>query len=599
MQEQQTKQHAGESPAPKSPLLCIWGWAKEEHGGLICAVFCALIGVMLGMAPYFAAAQIIIDMLAGEKDLSVYLPWLGAGLIGYMARTILYNLALSLSHRATFSVLKNIRRKILEKLPKLPLGTVMDMSSGKMKQIIVDQVDGMETTLAHLFPEMTANLAGPLLILIYLFVLDWRMALLSVVTIPAGMLFMMSVMGSYSKNYEGAVKTTQEMNGTIVEYIGGIEVIKAFNQGKSSYAKFADRVKANAAYYYNWMKKSQFGISMGYSIVPAALIVILPAGWIWYRNGSLPVETFIMAIILSLGIAGPLIATMNFVDTLATVGTTVGSVNELLSAEEQKHGDAKEENSAEVFTGGSDIELSHVSFGYHGDQNILRDVSLSIPAGSITALVGPSGSGKSTIAKLIAGFWDVKDGRVSIGGVDEKKIPLKQLYDRVAFVSQDNYLFETSVRENIRMGNLSAADSEVEAAAKAAGCDLFIRSLEKGYETNVGGGGAHLSGGERQRIAIARAMLKDAPIVILDEATAYIDPENEALIQRAIAKLVRGKTVIVIAHRLSTVRDADKIIVVKDGQIEAAGKHEELRKKCPLYESMWQAHIGAKDGDAV
>ena len=215
------------------------------------------------------------------------------------------------------------------------------MSSGKMKQTIVDQVDGMETTLAHLFPEMTANIAGPVLILVYLFALDWRMALLSVVTIPVGMAFMMSVMGSYSKNYEGAVKTTQEMNGTIVEYIGGIEVIKAFNQGKSSYAKFADRVKANASYYYNWMKKSQFGISTAFSIVPAALIAILPVGWLLYRGGSLPVETFITVIILSLGIAGPLLAAMNFVDTLAQVGTTAGAVEELLMAEEQRHGEQR------------------------------------------------------------------------------------------------------------------------------------------------------------------------------------------------------------------------------------------------------------------
>ncbi len=577
----------------QNPLLRIWGWGKDEHGRLIGAVISALVAVVLGMLPYFAAAQVIIGMLAGEKNMSFYLPWLGMGLAGYAARTLLYNMALSISHKATFSILKTIRQKILAKLPKLPLGTVMDMQSGKMKQIIVDQVDGMETTLAHLFPELTANIAGPVMIIIYLFVLDWRMAFLSLVTIPVGMAFMMSVMGNYSKDYEGAVKTTQEMSGTVVEYINGIEVIKAFNQGKSSYAKFTDRVKANASYYYNWMKKSQLGVSTAYAIVPATLITILPVGWLWYRGGSLPIETFIMVIILSLGIAEPLIAAMNFVDTIATVGTTVASVDELLSAEEQQHGDK------EARIKGTDIELAHVSFGYHQDKNILRDVSLSIPAGSMTALVGPSGSGKSTIAKLIAGFWDVKDGTVSMGGVDEKKIPLKQLYDQVAFVSQDNYLFDESVRENIRMGRLSATDKEVEEAAMAAGCDAFIRTLEKGYETNVGGGGAHLSGGERQRIAIARAMLKDAPIVILDEATAYIDPENEAVIQKAIAKLVQGKTVIVIAHRLSTIKDADKIVVVKDGKIEAVGKHEELRKTCPLYESMWQAHIGAKDGDVA
>lgn len=575
------------------PLLRIWGWGKDEHGSLIFAVITAFIGVALGMLPYFSAAQIIIGMLAGETDLSVYLPWLGMGLAGYAARTLLYNMALSVSHKATFSILKTIRQKILEKLPRLPLGTVMDMSSGKMKQIIVDQVDGMETTLAHLFPEMTANVAAPVLILIYLFVLDWRMALLSIVSIPVGMAFMMSVMGNYSRDYEGAVKTTQEMNGTIVEYINGIEVIKAFNQGKSSYAKFTDRVRANASYFYNWMRRCQFGTAMGYAVAPASLITVLPVGWIWYMGGSLTMETFITVIILSLGVAGPLLAAMNFVDTLAIVGTTVASVDELLSAQEQQHGDK------EVSIKGTDIELSHVSFGYHEDKNILRDVSLSIPAGSMTALVGPSGFGKSTIAKLIAGFWDVRDGTVSLGGVDERKISLKQLYDQVAFVSQDNYLFDATVLENIRMGKLSATDKEVADVAKAAGCDAFIRTLEKGYETNVGGGGAHLSGGERQRIAIARAMLKDAPIVVLDEATAYIDPENEAVIQKAIARLVRGKTVIVIAHRLSTIKDADKIVVVKDGRIEASGKHEELRKSCPLYEAMWQAHIGAKDGDVA
>lgn len=577
----------------QNPLLRIWSWGKDEHGRLISAILGAFIGVAMGMLPYFAAAQIIIKILAGEKELSAYLMWLAIGLAGYAARTVLYNMALSISHKATFSILKNIRQKILAKLPKLPLGTVMDMSGGKMKQIIVDQVDGMETTLAHLFPEMTANVAAPILILIYLFVLDWRMALLSIVTIPVGMAFMMSVMGNYSRDYEGAVKTTQEMNGTIVEYINGIEVIKAFNQGKSSYAKFTDRVRANASYFYNWMRRCQFGTAMGYAVAPATLITILPVGWLWYSNGSLPMETFITVIILSLGIAGPLLAAMNFVDTLAIVGTTVASVDELLSAEEQHHGERQ------VQLSGIDIELSHVSFGYHEDKEILKDVSLSIPAGSMTALVGPSGSGKSTIAKLIAGFWDVKNGTVSMGGVDEKEIPLTQLYDQVAFVSQDNYLFDETVRENIRQGRLSATDKEVEAAAKAAGCDAFIRALEKGYETNVGAGGAHLSGGERQRIAIARAMLKRAPIVILDEATAYIDPENEAVIQKAIAKLVQGKTVIVIAHRLSTIKDADKIVVVKDGQIEASGKHEELRKNCPLYESMWQAHIGAKDGDVA
>lgn len=284
---------------------------------------------------------------------------------------------------------------------------------------------------------------------------------------------------------------------------------------------------------------------------------------------------------------------MGFIDNLAKISTTVADVDELLRGEEQQHGETQAK------LGTPEIAAEHISFSYHQGTEILHDVSLRIPAGSMTALVGPSGSGKSTLAKLIAGFWDVSGGKITLGGVDEREIPLTQLYDQVAFVSQDNYLFDDTVRENIRMGRLSATDAEIEAVAKAAGCDAFIRTLDRGYDTPVGGGGAHLSGGERQRIAIARAMLKDAPIVILDEATAYIDPENEAVVQKAVSRLVTGKTVIVIAHRLSTITGADQIAVVKDGNIEAVGRHEELLSSCPLYKDMWQAHIGTKDGDAA
>ena len=290
--------------------------------------------------------------------------------------------------------------------------------------------------------------------------------------------------------------------------------------------------------------------------------------------------------------AAPIVAAFNFVDTLAQVGTTVSQVDEILKAEEQVHGTRR------VAFENYNMEVKDVSFGYHNDREILHGVSLVVPQNSMTALVGPSGSGKSTLAKLIAGFWDVENGTITMGGHDLKEIPLDELYDQVAFVSQDNYLFDDTVRENIRMGRRDARDAEVEAAAHEAGCDSFIGELENGFDTVVGGGGAHLSGGERQRIAIARAMLKNAPIIILDEATAYIDPENEAVIQNAVAKLVKNKTVLVIAHRLSTITGADNIAVVKDGQIEAQGKHEQLLEHCALYREMWQAHIGAKDGDA-
>ena len=469
----------------------------------------------------------------------------------------------------------------------------MDTASGKLKQTIVDQVDSMETTLAHLFPEMTANIAAPVLTFLYLLVLDWRLALLGLAVFPVAFVFMMMVMGGYAKDYQGAVQATNEMSSTVIEYINGIEVIKAFNQGKKSYARLVDKVRANAQYYYDWMRRSQLGMSMAYAFFPAQMLTVLPFGWLFYTHGTLTVGTFITVIILSLGMSAPIVAAFNFVDTLAQVGTTVGQVDEILQAEEQVHADAP------VTFADHSMEMRDVSFSYHDGQEILHDVSLRVPQKGVTALVGPSGSGKSTLAKLLAGFWDVRSGSITMGGHDLKDIPLPQLYDQVAFVSQDNYLFDDTVRENIRMGRQGATDDEVEAAACAAGCDGFIRTLEHGYDTVVGGGGAHLSGGERQRVAIARAMLKNAPVIVLDEATAYMDPENEAVIQKAVAGLVRDKTVIVIAHRLSTITNADNIVVVNGGTIEAQGRHDELLEHCALYRAMWQAHIGAKDGETA
>lgn len=576
----------------QSPVGRIWQLGKDEHGKLIAAAVLAVVGSVCGIVPYFAAAKIIALLLAGEKVLQTYTTWFLTALVCYWLRTVLYNGALSISHKATFNILKTIRQLLLAKLPKLPLGTVLDTSSGQFQQTIVDQVDSMETTLAHLFPEMTANIAAPVLTILYLFVLDWRLALLSLAVFPVAFYFMMTVMGSYGKDYEGAVKATNEMSSTLIEYINGIEVIKAFNQGSRSYARLADKVRYNAQYYFNWMKKSQLGMALAYAFFPAQMLTILPVGWLLWLHGSLTAETFLTVILLSLGMAAPIVAAFNFVDTLAMVGTTVGQVDAILTAEEQEH------STAPVSFANHDIALEHVSFGYHDDKEILHDISLNIPSGQMTALVGPSGSGKSTIAKLAAGFWDVKQGRITMGGCDLRSIPLSQLYEQVAYVSQDNYLFDDTVRENIRMGRLSATDAEVEAAAHAAGCDSFIADLEHGYDTRVGGGGAHLSGGERQRIAIARAMLKDAPVILLDEATAYMDPENEALIQNAVNELVKNKTVIVIAHRLSTITGAANIVVVKDGCIAAQGTHSQLLETSPLYKEMWQAHIGAKDGDA-
>ena len=574
----------------KSPATILWELAKKEHSKLKTSVFIASIGVIAGIVPYIAASRILVELLKGNEDFKIYSLWLGIGLLSYILKSFLYSMALSVSHKATFSVLKDVRLRMLEKLPKMPLGEIISVPSGNFKQIIVDQVESMEKPLAHLLPEMTSNLLGSLSIFIYLLFLDWRMALLSLVSIPVGMLFMGLVMKNYAVQYEGSVKVNREMNSAIIEYVNGIEVIKTFNQDKRSYAKYKDKVIANARYFYEWMKSCQLPVSLSKNISPTTMITVLPFGWYFYISGSLSAEVFISVIILSLGIAGPLLETINFVDGLAKIGTIANSINLILEGKEQKHSDR------EVTIQQYNIDLQNVKFGYEEEKEILHGISLNIKEGTTVAFVGPSGSGKSTLAKLIAGYWDITEGNINIGGHNLKEIPLKQLYSLTAFVSQDNFLFNESIRENIRMGNPSASDKEVEDIAKKSGCHDFIMKMEHGYDTVVGSSGSHVSGGERQRISIARAMLKNAPIVILDEATSYIDPENEVIIKQALSKLIKDKTVIIIAHRLSTITDAEQIFLIENGKLVSYGKHDELLKGCELYRNMWNAHIGTKDG---
>ena len=572
-----------------SPIGTLWGWGKPYHGKFIGSIILAVLGVACQMVPYFCVAHIVTLMLSGEQDFSSYMTACIVALCGYLGKVVFANLSTVISHTATYYTLRDLRENITEKLARVPMGTILDMPSGQYKTTIVDRVEGMESTFAHLIPEMTANVLVPLVIAVYLFLLDWRMALLSLVTLVVGLAVMSAGMKNYPVKWEGAVKAGKQMANAIIEYIGGIEVVKAFSQSAGSYKKYSDAVNYNANYYVDWMRENQKTMSAYNAILPSVLICVLPCGFAFWLSGSLELSTFLSIVIFSLGLIGPIIAAFTFTDDLAVLGTNVEEISQLLNAEELNH---KETPIKLEDTG---ISLRSVSFSYDGTTEVLHDVNLAIHPGTMTALVGPSGSGKSTVAKLIAGYWDVTSGSITLGGHELKDMPLSEIADQISYVSQDNYLFNRSIRENIRMGKPGATDAEVEQAAKQSGCDAFIRKLDNGYDTVVGSAGSHLSGGERQRIAIARAMLKNAPVVILDEATAYIDPENEALVQKAISTLTVGKTLIVIAHRLSTIVGADNIVVVKDGTIHAQGTHEKLLETCPLYRDMWQAHIGAKD----
>ena len=573
----------------ESPIGVLWGWGKPYHGKFIGSIILAVLGVACQMVPYFCVAHIVTMMLSGEQNFSRYVTAGIIALCGYFGKVLFSCLSTTISHTATYYTLRDLRENITEKLARVPMGTILDTPSGQYKTTIVDRVEGMEPTFAHLIPEMTANVLVPIVIVVYLLILDWRMALLSLVTLVVGLAVMSAGMKNYPVKWEGAVKAGKQMADAIVEYIGGIEVVKAFSQSAGSYKKYSDSVNYNANYYVDWMRENQKTMSAYNAILPSVLICVLPCGFAFWLSGSLELSTFLSIVIFSLGLIGPIIATFTFTDDLAVLGTNVEEISQLLNAEELNH---KETPIKLEDTG---ISLRSVSFSYDGTTEVLHDVNLTIHPGTMTALVGPSGSGKSTVAKLIAGYWDVTSGSITLGGHELKDIPLSEIADQISYVSQDNYLFNRSIRENIRMGRPDATDAEVEQAAKQSGCDAFIRKLDNGYDTVVGSAGSHLSGGERQRIAIARAMLKNAPVVILDEATAYIDPENEALVQKAISALTVGKTLIVIAHRLSTIVGADNIVVVKDGTIHAQGTHEKLLETCPLYRDMWQAHIGAKD----
>ena len=576
----------------ENPLKVLFSFSGEARGKMTGSVILAFIGEMFGMAPYFVVTLLAKELYEGTATVERAAVMAVTAAVCMCLRAWLTGLSSMRSHTVSFTILKNIRCALADKMAKVPMGVMLETPSGTFKTLMVDNVGRLEDIIAHMVPELPSNLAGPVFSIILVFVLDWRMGLAAFITVPLSLVFAVCMMRGYKEKMAVYLRSGNEMNAALVEYVGGIQVVKAFSQSAGSYKRYSDAVTENAQYYVDWMADNQKYMAVMQAVIPSVLLPVLPVGLLMWGSGSLSTAVFLTIVVLSLGLTGPLVSAMTFVDELAVVGTNVGEISAILDAPEL------ERPAAETKLNGLGIRLDHVSFAYkQEDGEVLHDVSLDIRPGTVTALVGPSGSGKSTIAKLIAGFWDVTGGSVALGGVDLRKIPLEQLNRQIAYVSQDNYLFDRTVRDNIRMGRLNATDAEVEAVAKVAGCDDFIRQLDQGYDTICGGGGGHLSGGEKQRISIARAMLKDAPIVILDEATASIDPENEAVIQQAISRLTEGKTLIVIAHRLGTVAGADNIVVVEDGRIAAQGKQEELLASCPLYRQMWQSYLGVRDGE--
>ena len=572
-------------------LSILLSYAGPCRGKMAASVALAVVSVAGGFVPYLGVYQILRLFVERRAGLEGILLWCGVCLAGYTVKVAGYALSTMLAHVSAYTILEGLRLQVADRLMGAPLGEVESRPIGAMKSTVVDRIEDVEPPLAHMIPELSSNLLLPLAVVIAMFAIDWRMGLALLVTIPCALVPMAAGMRSYNKNYAAYMAANNHVNSVIVEYVEGIQVVKAFSQGERSYQKFAQAVSSFKAFTMDWYRCTWASMNLCLSILPTTLLGTLPMGIYLYQTGVLDPAQVTLCLMLALGIVTPLMSATAFINSMKSMQFAVKDTRELLDLPQLSQ--AKQEADLD----GSGIRFRNVSFSYGGTggAEVLHDLELHIPQGSFTALVGPSGGGKSTIARLAARFWDVTAGSITLGGRDIREMPLKQLSQAISFVTQDNFLFDCSLKENIRLGKPDASDEEVLAAARAAQCEEFLARLDRGWDTPAGEAGKQLSGGERQRIAIARAILKDAPIVILDEATAFTDPENEDKIQRSIMALSRGKTLLVIAHRLSTIQNADQIVVLEKGSVADCGTQEELLGRCPLYQTLWTAHVGARN----
>lgn len=563
----------------------LFAFVGERNSKMRISILLAVLGEMFGIVPFLMVALLADELYRGTATIQRVLFFSGIAAICQLIKMLLTWRSSLMSHKISFTILKNIREAITDRMAKVPMGVMLETPTGTFKNLIVDNVAKLEDSMAHFMPELPSNIAAPLCSILLIFILDWRMGLASLITIPLGILFFAAMMRGYGPRMENYMRSANDMNSSLVEYVSGIQVIKAFNRSASSYGKYSKSVNYFHDSTMEWWSQCWFWNAAARAVLPSTLLGTLPVGAWLYMEGTLSLPVFLISLVVPLGFVAPLMKVSEAMEQVSMIKGNLEQVTAFLKTPELVR------PSEPVSLGERTYQFEDVHFGYK-ETEVLHGISFQTRPGTMTAIIGPSGSGKSTIAKLMAGFWDVTSGSVRFGGQDIRQIPFEQLMGEISYVAQDNFLFDKSIRENIRMGNPAATDEEVEDAAKAANCHDFIMQLEQGYDTLAGDAGDRLSGGERQRITIARAMLKPSSVVILDEATAYADPENEALIQQAISKLVAGKTLIVIAHRLNTIRNADQILVVANGNIAGRGTQEELLRECPIYQKMWQDYAG-------
>ena len=574
----------------------MFEYAGPHKKDLYSATFIVLLSVLMGVLPFVLAYQVISPHVMGETVGIGYVSMRVIGvLICLILQAVLYGWGLDVSHKAAYNTLLRLRTSLQKRFEALPLGFIQDKGTGTIKKLFVDDVDSLEVLLAHSLPEGIANLMIPIAIYVAMFFIDWKLALLSLASIPISFAAMMIMYSVGMKKMGPYYMAGQKMNNTIIEYINGMEVVKVFNKDAESYERFRKDISDYRDYTLEWYKAAWPWMAIYSSLLPCTIILTLPLGAWFVLCGFSTLPDLILVLCLSLSIGIPLLKSLSFLPTMPQLNYKIAALEQVLETAPLQQTDA-------AFHGKNyDICFDHITFGYEKSQpgpdgrpmvtmdEVIHDISFTAKAGQKTALVGESGSGKSTLAKLLIHYYDPQQGSISIGGQKITEMSLEALNSQVSYVAQDQYLFNTSLLENIRMGRPDATDEDVLEAAKKAQCLEFLEKLPQGIHSMAGDAGKMLSGGQRQRISLARAILKNAPIIVLDEATAYADPENEEKMEAAIAELVKGKTLFVIAHKLPAIMNADQICVIEHGKLAATGTHAELLATCEEYKKLWKA----------
>lgn len=580
----------------------VFEYAGPHKKDLYSATFIVLLSVLMGVLPFVLAYQVISPLVMGEAVGSGYVSSRVIVVLACLVlQAVLYGWGLNVSHKAAYNTLLRLRTSLQKRFEQLPLGFIQDKGTGTIKKLFVDDVDSLEVLLAHSLPEGIANLMVPLAIYAAMFFIDWKLALLSLASIPVSFAAMMIMYSVGMKKMGPYYMAGQKMNNTIIEYINGMEVVKVFNKDAESYERFRKDIADYRDYTLEWYKAAWPWMAVYSSLLPCTVILTLPLGAWFVLSGLSTLPDLILILCLSLSIGIPLLKSLGFLPTMPQLNYKISALEQVLETAPLNQTD-------DAFHGKNlDICFDHITFGYEKTQpgpdgkpvatmdEVITDVSFTVKAGQKTALVGESGSGKSTLAKLLIHYYDPQQGSISIGGQKLTEMSLEALNSQISYVAQDQYLFNTSLLENIRMGKPDATDEEVFEAAKKAQCLEFLEKLPQGIRSMAGDAGKMLSGGQRQRISLARAILKNAPIIVLDEATAYADPENEEKMEAAIAELVNEKTLFVIAHKLPAIMNADQICVIAHGKLAAAGTHRELLQTCGEYQKLWKAAQGSAE----